>query len=154
MNQIGRPLYFLALTLWVGALWTIGGIVAPTLFSALQDRSIAGAIAGRLFSIAAWLGVGSACFLIIFQIIDAGGQAFKRASLWVVVLMLVLTLASLFGIQPLLAQLKAEAMPREVMESLVRDRFAAWHGVSSILYLIQCALGGALVVLETASGRR
>ncbi len=154
MNQIGRPLYFLILTLWVGALWTIGGIAAPTLFSVLQDRSVAGAIAGRLFSIAAWVGVGSACFLILFQIIDAGGHAFKRASLWVVVLMLVLTLASLFGIQPLLAQIKAEAMPREVLESLVRDRFAAWHGVSSILYLIQCALGGALVVLETAGGRR
>jgi hypothetical protein len=34
----------------------------------------------------------------------------------------------------LMAQLKADALPREVMESVLRDRFATWHGVSSILY--------------------
>jgi hypothetical protein len=35
-----------------------------------------------------------------------------------------------------------------VMQSLFRDRFAAWHGVASVLYLIQCALGLAVVVLQ------
>jgi hypothetical protein len=33
------------------------------------------------------------------------------------------------------------------MESVLRDRFAAWHGVSSVLYIIQSLLGAALVVL-------
>jgi hypothetical protein len=60
--------------------------------------------------------------------------------------MLVLTLLSQFGIQPLLAQLKADALPREVMESVLRNRFATWHGVSSILYLVQSVLGLLLVV--------
>ncbi|MCH2219439.1 MAG: hypothetical protein MK097_03810 [Dechloromonas sp.] len=57
-----------------------------------------------------------------------------------------LTAASQFGIQPLMAQLKADALPREVMESVLRDRFAAWHGISSILYLVQSLLGLWLVV--------
>ena len=52
-----------------------------------------------------------------------------------------------FGIQPLLAHLRAEALPAEVMQSLLRDRFAAWHGVSSALYLVQCWLVVVLVVL-------
>ena len=54
--------------------------------------------------------------------------------------------ASLFGIQPLMAQLKADALPRDVMESLLRDRFVVWHGISSILYLIQSMLGLWLIV--------
>jgi hypothetical protein len=42
--------------------------------------------------------------------------------------------------------LKLDALPREVMESVLRDRFATWHGVSSILYLVQSLLGLWLVV--------
>jgi hypothetical protein len=45
-----------------------------------------------------------------------------------------------------MAQLKADALPREVMESVLRDRFATWHGISSILYLMQSMLGLWLVV--------
>ena len=56
-------------------------------------------------------------------------------------LMLALTAVSQFGLQPWLAQLKAQALPREVMESVLRDRFATWHGISSILYLLQSVLG-------------
>ena len=67
---------------------------------------------------------------------------------WLVLLMLLLTVASYFGLQPVLAQLKAESFPREVMESALRNRFAAWHGVSSIVYLIQSLLGLFLVALQ------
>jgi hypothetical protein len=66
--------------------------------------------------------------------------------------MLLLTLVSLFGIQPLLAQIKADALPREVMESVLRNRFATWHGVSSILYLVQSLLG--LLLVGGCAGRR
>ena len=36
-------------------------------------------------------------------------------------------------------------MPKDVMESLFRDRFATWHGISSVVYLIESLLGLALV---------
>ena len=62
--------------------------------------------------------------------------------------MLALTAAGYFGVQPVLAQLKADALPRQVMESALRSRFATWHGVSSALYLVQSLLGIALVVLQ------
>jgi hypothetical protein len=54
-------------------------------------------------------------------------------------LMLLLTVAGQFGVQPILAQLKADSLPREVMESALRDRFMVWHGVSSVVYLIRAA---------------
>jgi hypothetical protein len=61
--------------------------------------------------------------------------------------MLVLVCAGEFGIQPVMAALKEEAFPKQVMESVLRDRFSAWHGVSSVLYVIQSLLGAAMIVL-------
>ena len=75
-----------------------------------------------------------------------GAQVFRSSVFWLVLLMSLLVAASQFGIQPLMAQMKADALPRDVMESVMRDRFAAWHGISSILYLVQSLLGLWLVI--------
>jgi len=61
--------------------------------------------------------------------------------------MLALVLVGAFGVQPVMEGLRAQALPKEVMESVLRDRFMTWHGVSSALYVIQSLLGLALVVL-------
>ena len=60
--------------------------------------------------------------------------------------MLLLVLAGRFGIQPILAQLKADAFPADVMQSVFANRFKAWHGVASIAYVVQCLLGFVVVV--------
>ncbi|MBL0167863.1 MAG: DUF4149 domain-containing protein [Propionivibrio sp.] len=146
MRRFSEALYFITLTLWVGGLWAIGYLVAPVLFATLADRQLAGMLAGKLFALIGWVGLASAAYLLLFMLIRLGRSALKRGVFWLLVVMLVLTVLSQFGIQPLLAQLKADALPREVMESVLRDRFAAWHGVSSILYLLQSVLGLLLVV--------
>ena len=146
MRKLSEALYFSAITLWVGGMWAIGYLVAPVLFANLGDRHLAGMVAGRLFAWIGWIGLGSAAYLLLFMALRAGMQVFRRSVFWLVLLMILLTVASQFGIQPLMAQLKADALPREVMESVLRDRFAAWHGVSSILYLVQSLLGLWLVV--------
>ena len=146
MRRLSEALYFTAITLWVGGLWAIGYIAAPVLFSSLGDRQLAGMVAGQLFSLMGWIGLGSAAYLLLFLLVRQGGQAFKGAIFWLVLSMGLLAAASQFGIQPLMAQLKADALPREVMASVLRDRFAAWHGISSILYLVQSLLGLWLVV--------
>lgn len=146
MRRLSEALYFVAITLWVGGMWAIGYMVAPVLFSSLGDRQLAGMVAGKLFSLIGWVGLGSAAYLLIFLVARCRGQAFRRAVFWLVLLMALLAAASQFGIQPLLAQLKANALPREVMESVLRDRFAVWHGISSILYLMQSGLWFWLVV--------
>jgi hypothetical protein len=103
-------------------------------------------VAGKLFALIGWVGLGSATYLIVFLVVRLGGGIFRSAAFWLVLLMALLTAVSQFGIQPLMAQLKVDALPREVMESVLRDRFAAWHGISSILYLVQSLLGLWLVV--------
>lgn len=146
MRRLSEALYLIAIALWVGGLWAIGYIAAPVLFASLGDRQLAGMVAGKLFSLVGWIGLGCAAYLLIFVLIRSGAACFKSAVFWLVLLMAALTAASQFGIQPLMAQLKADALPREVMESVLRDRFAAWHGISSILYLVQSLLGLWLVV--------
>ena len=149
MRRLTDFLYAMAITLWVGGLWAVGYIVAPTLFHELPaNRTLAGNLAGNMFAMIAWVGIGCAVYLMLFLFLRRGPEAFRSGVFWLVVVMLLLTLAGHFGVQPILAQLKSEALPREVMESVLRDRFARWHGISSVLYLIQSVLGAALVAIQ------
>ncbi len=148
MRTLSELLYRWVLVLWIGALFAVGYLVAPTLFNSLGDRQLAGALAGKLFALVGWIGLGGGAYLLAFLAGRWGAGAFRRAVFWLVVALLLLNAASLFGIQPLMTQLKADALPRDVMESAFRDRFAAWHGVSSIVYLIQSLLGLMLVALQ------
>lgn len=148
MSRVAENLYSVLITLWVGALWAIGYLAAPTLFRVLDDRALAGRVAGEMFTYVAWLGMAAAAYLLVFLALRKLGAAFKSSVFWLVLVMLLLAVAGYFGIQPILAQLKADSFPREVMESAMRDRFMAWHGVSSVVYLIQSLLGLMLVALQ------
>lgn len=150
MSRLAEHLFLVVITLWVGALWAVGYMAAPTLFATLPNRMLAGEVAGRMFALVSWVGIGSAAYLLLFLAVRLRWRAFRGATLWLVAAMLVLTLAGHFGIQPLMAQMKAQAWPREVMQSVLRDRFATWHGISSVLYLLQSVLGLFLVLV----GRR
>jgi hypothetical protein len=154
MKSLAAALYSIAVTAWVGSLLAIGFIAAPLLFARIADRAVAGALAGDMFIFAAWVGLASGGYLTLYLLLVKGWRAFQSGVFWIVLLMLALAAAGHFGVQPILAQLKADALPRQVMESALRDRFATWHGVSSVLYLVQTLLGIALVVLqERGKGR-
>ncbi len=148
MKRLPDLLAAWALTLWVGGLWAIGYLAAPTLFYQIQDRMLAGMLAGKMFDGIAWGGIICAAWLLLFRFVRYGADALKQAFFWIVVLMLLLTLAGHFGIQPILSQLKEAALPKDVMQSLFRDRFATWHGISSVVYLIQSLLGLVLVAKQ------
>ncbi|NWG39094.1 MAG: DUF4149 domain-containing protein [Hydrogenophilaceae bacterium] len=145
MKNFADGLASALLVLWVGGLWAIGYIAAPTLFAQLSDRQLAGNLAGELFKWIAWVGIIAGTYLLLFRLGRQGFQALKQAYFWIVLVMLLLTLGQHFGIQPVMQALKDQAMPQAVMESAFRSRFAAWHGVSSIVYLIESVLGLILV---------
>lgn len=146
MRTVTEALYRILVVVWVGGLLAIGYLAAPVLFASLNDRTLAGEVAGKLFALIGWVGLAAGSYLSLFLIGRWRAAVFKRAVFWLVLLMLGMTAAQLFGIQPLMAQLKLDALPREVMESVLRDRFATWHGVASILYLVESLLGLWLVV--------
>ena len=148
MKRLPDLLSAWAVALWVGGLWAVGYLAAPTLFYHLDDRMLAGMLAGKMFSHIAWAGLVCGGWLLLFRLNRFGGSALKQGFFWIVLAMLLLTAAQQFGIQPILQQLKDQAQPRDVMQSLFRDRFATWHGIASVVYLIESLLGLALVAKQ------
>ena len=138
-------LNLIVVTLWVGALW-MTGLTAYILFDTLQDKQLAGSLAGKLFTIVSYIGLASAFYLLVQRLMDYGTGALKQSFFWAVFVMLLLILAGHFGIQPILAQLKADAMPADVMHSIFAERFGKWHGIASVAYLVECLLGFVLVL--------
>ena len=146
MNHWSDKLALIFITIWVGALWAIGYLAAPTLFTTLSDKQLAGMVAGRLFTLVAYVGMASAAYLLLQRLTRVGMSALRQPYFWIVLVMLLLTLAGHFGIQPVIAGIKAQALPADVMHSVFADRFRTWHGVASIAYLLQSLLGVALVL--------
>lgn len=151
MKGFWSGLHAVCVTLWAGSTWAIGYLAAPALFRYLPDRALAGTVAGHLFGVVALIGLGCGVYLIIYRLVNVGLGAFRQGFFWIVLLMLALTIAGEFGVQPILASLKEQALPRQVMESVFRDRFAVWHGVASILFLIQSVLALMLVLMQRRS---
>ena len=134
------------LVLWVGGAWTTGYLAAPTLFGELSgNRQLAGNLAGVLFERMAWIGIVAGVYLLLHRFARSGFATLRTGFFWLVVAMLALTLVGQFGVQPVLQGLKDQALPRAVMESVFADRFRTWHGVSSILYLVNSLLALALI---------
>lgn len=148
MKSFADALQSIAVTLWVGGMWAIGFVVAPLLFARVPERVLAGLIAGKLFTLAAYIGIVCALILLLFRVARFGAAVLKQGTFWVVLLMLALILIGEFGVQPVLESLKAQALPKEVMASILRDRFDTWHGVASGLYVIESLLGLVLVVRQ------
>ena len=148
MRRLAEALYGVAIALWVGGLWAIGYLAAPTLFAQLPDRMLAGRLAGEMFGWMAWAGFVCGGYLVVFLAFRQGWRILRLLPFWLVLTMLALTAAGHFGIQPVIVQLKLAAGARDVLESAVRDRFAVWHGVASVVYLIESLLGLLLVAVQ------
>lgn len=147
MNRWPDKLALLVVTLWVGALWSIGGLAAPTLFRVIPTTYLAGLVAGKMFTLVAYVGMACAAYLILHRLARFGMGAFKQGFFWIVIAMLTITLLGHFGIQPVIAGIKAQAaMPADMMQGVFADRFRTWHGIASIAYLLECLLGVALVL--------
>ena len=153
MKKLADALYSICITLWVGGLIGIGYVAVPVLFARLADRSLAGFLAGNMFAIGGWLGLSCAFYLLAYLFRVHGRAALRNPVTCLVALMLLLGVIGQFVIQPVIAGLRAEALPLPVMQSPLAEAFARWHGVSSVLYLVVVVLGLALVVMQ-GKGKR
>ena len=136
----------LLVTLWAGSLWTVGYLAAPLLFITLQDRILAGTIAGTLFRAEAWLSL--VCGVLLLTIFRADPYLpSKNTCTRLVIGMLLCVLVGYFGLQPFMAEIRAAAAQAGgVMDGALRERFGLLHGVASFVYLVQSLLAVALVL--------
>ncbi len=128
----------LLLTIWVGGLWAIGYMVAPALFANLEDRSLAGSLAGVMFDIIAYTGLACGSLLLLFNQLRHAGQRVNWRAV-VLLLMLLFVVAGQFVLAPMITGLRSQGLTDSV-------EFGRLHGVASALYLLNSLLGMALVV--------
>ena len=126
------------LTLWVGSLWAIGYIAAPALFANLEDRALAGTLAGAMFEIVAYIGMVCALLLLIFNQLQNSARRLIWRSM-VLSIMFVLVVAGQFVVAPMISEMRLAG-------SVASPAFAWWHAGASIAYFITSLLGLALVV--------
>lgn len=146
IRNLSSHLAELCIVLWVGGMWMLGYVVVPALFKVLPDRMLAGRIAGELFTLLALIGITSALYLLLYQLREHGRAALRHGIFRITAIMLMLVLVGQFGLQPVLADLKVQASPLDVMASPLATQFKTWHTVSSIVFLVQSLLGVVLVI--------
>ena len=140
MQKLFSVLERILLTLWIGGLWVIGFVVAPTLFLTLPDTATAGTVAGSLFSSISRIGLlcGSALLLLAW-LQRACGE--RRRELLVIALMFVLIVAGEFLLAPMIGELRTAGQTGS-------ERFGQLHGLATLLYGVNCLLGLVLVVIR------
>ena len=133
------------LTFWVGGLWTTGFVVAPLLFAELDDRALAGSLAGAIFHVTAYAGLACATCLLVIGWLTRGQRRFFAWQTWVILAMLGFTALGEFLLAPWIAQLRAAGLTESA-------RFAQAHGLASAVFLANCALGLVLVSTGRCDG--
>lgn len=149
MKNLPHHLAAFATALWVGGLWAIGYVAVPILFHGQPDRQLAGMLAGQMFATLGYLGMVCGVYLLALRLATDGKAALWQKLFWAIAVMLLITLLSQFGFQPLMAELKVQALPLEVTQSIYAGQFRMWHGISSIAYLLQSLLGLFIVIRKS-----
>lgn len=144
MTNVGIPLERVLLALWVGALWTVGFMVAPVLFAEL-DRHTAGSIAGILFHYVNLAGLVIGGFLLLRNRLSARATA----PALLLALMLLLILINEFGFAPEIAALRATGFAEGSSQA---RRFGLLHAAASVLYLVNALFGLTLLVIWERRG--
>ncbi len=131
----------IALTLWVGAMWGIGFIVVPVLFAGLQDRALAGEIAGSLFHLASYLAIACACAILLTEAL----RKTRRTGTWkfpgLIIVMLLVTLLAEFFVVPYMSSIQQQAVNGLVPGTPLHAQFTIWHRVATALFIFNSVLG-------------
>ena len=134
--------------LWVGSFITVGFLVVPVLFSTLGDRQVAGMVAALLFKATAYIGVALSGFLMVManHLVRQGHHHYTLIR-WILLGMLACVIGAAFIIIPWMNSLRDQALYAglAIRESSNAMLFGRLHGVSSVLFMIQSALGLLLV---------
>jgi hypothetical protein len=146
----------LSLIVWLGGLIFFAFVLAPTVFSVLPTRHLAGNVVARSLSSLHWIGIISGIVFLAssmtYSQLSKGTPRLFAARHVLIALMLVLTLISQFNIMPRMDVLRAsigeiDSVP---IDNPVRMQFDALH-VWSTRVEGGVLLLGLVVVYLTAS---
>jgi hypothetical protein len=157
-----RLAYLLALSIWLGGLFALGAVAAPTVFAVLQARvpetgrilagSVFGAMLGRFHLVAGLCGALMLTSLVVMALVGPRPRPYA-GRLAIIALMLAVTLALALPIGGGVARLQREAGERPIAalpdDDGRRVTFNRLHGISNVLLLANLA-GGLLLLFWEA----
>jgi hypothetical protein len=147
-----RFLMLLSLIVWLGGM-IFFVVLAPTLFSVLPTRHLAGSVVAPMLTKLHWMGIVSGITFLISSMIysrSTSGVAHPLALRHLMIYaMLVLTIISQFGISPKMAALRASMAEIDsvAVTNSARVQFNALHAWSTRLESGVLLLGLAVVYL-------
>ena len=140
----GEALARAAAALWAGSLWGVGYLAVPVLFASLEDRHLAGTLAGRMFQGVHLLGL--ACGAVLLAQAWRAGRRRRAAAVGA---LLAVVLTELLVLGPLVASAREAGL---AAGRPLGAGFGLLHGLASGLYLL-LALGVlALAALPPRGG--
>ena len=148
MHAGAQRLFILVAGLWVGSILTVGYLVAPTIFGTLTDRQVAGMVAGSIFKVEAYLStIVCIALMVLANLLVTRGLTQYRVIRLILLGMLLCSVGASFVFIPWMNTLRDQALLNgmPVMLSPSADLFGKLHGASSIVFMIQSALGLYLV---------
>ncbi|MBV8051090.1 MAG: DUF4149 domain-containing protein [Acidobacteriaceae bacterium] len=130
-----RYLMLLSLIFWLGGLIFFAFVVAPAAFSVLPTRHLAGNVVARSINGLHWIGIVAAIVYLIsstlYSRMMTGSLRFVAARNVIIVVMLLLTLTSQFGIIPRMDTLRAsigeiDSVPSDNPARMQFDALHVW----------------------------
>ena len=130
-----RYLMLLSLIFWLGGLIFFAFVVAPAAFSVLPTRHLAGNVVARSINGLHWIGIVAAIVYLIsstlYSRMMTGSLRFVTARNVIIVVMLLLTLTSQFGIIPRMDTLRAsigeiDSVPSDNPARMQFDALHVW----------------------------
>lgn len=152
MQSFSRFLQLLTLVLWIGGIVFFSFVVAPALFSILSDPGLAGRVVSRALAELHYLGLVCGAVFLVASAFSEGKR--QKAMRGLIVLMMLLTAISQFGIIPQMQHLREavgsiQALP---VKDAGRAAFDRLHQISVILEGIVLVSGIAVVGLISREG--
>jgi hypothetical protein len=154
--SILKFLMLLSLVVWLGGVIFFGAVLAPTVFSVLPTRHLAGAVVSPSLNRLHWMGlISGVVFLassLIYTRVTTGSLHVFAARHVLIVVMLLLTLTSQFAITPKMATLRASMGEIDNVSPTdpARVQFNSLHIWSTRLEM-GVLLSGLVVVYLTAT---
>jgi len=151
--SILRFLMFLSLTVWVGGIVFLSFVEAPTAFSVLPSRHMAGTVVGHSLSILHWMGLFSGvvflgCSMLLSSLSTGSAQPLTARHIFVLA-MLLLTVVSQFGVTPRMTALRAQFGDIDTVPASDpgRVQFDSLHVWSVRIEVVVLVMGLAVVYL-------
>ena len=118
-----------------------GSVIFPIIFKTI-DQVTASQLVGHILSILAYIGIVCLIIALIEVIINHKLALFKTRRFWYIIAMDIMLIINYFSIFPAIYRIRQElAQAAHQIIAVQNNVFDFWHSLSSILFIIICALG-------------